>query len=90
MSTPSCSRSWASIIRWWLEVLERAVTPNSRWSKVKLAHEGLKARLALSKNPLLTRRSYSDYALSEPAHYSIVDFNLPARSGHAILLRSRD
>jgi prolyl oligopeptidase len=53
-----------------------AVTPASAWVKAKLARDGLEARLALSKNPLLTRRSYSERALSGTNRYNLVDFSL--------------
>lgn len=53
-----------------------AVTPASAWVKAKLARDGLDARLVLSKNPLLTRRSYSERALSGTNRYNIVDFPL--------------
>lgn len=53
-----------------------AVTPASARVKAKLARDGMEARLVLSKNPLLTRRSYSGRKVSSTNRYNIVDFPL--------------
>jgi prolyl oligopeptidase len=53
-----------------------AVTPSSATVKVKLAHAGMEARLVLSKSPLLTRRSYSERAVSQTNQYNLVEFPL--------------
>ena len=53
-----------------------ALTPTSVTVKAKLDHEGATARLAFSKNPLLTRRSHSPPALSSLAHNNVVEFPL--------------
>jgi prolyl oligopeptidase len=53
-----------------------AVTPTSARLKAKLARDGLEARLVLSKNPLLTRRSNAGRAVSATNQYNIVEFPL--------------
>jgi alkaline phosphatase D len=52
------------------------ITPTSASVKVKLAHPALKTRLVLSKNPLLTRRSYTDYTRTSTNHYDVLEFDL--------------
>ena len=52
------------------------VTPSSATVKVKLAQAGMEARLVLSKSPLLTRRIYSERAVSQTNQYNVVEFPL--------------
>jgi alkaline phosphatase D len=51
-----------------------SVGPESIVVKAKLAQPGMKARLVVSENALLTPRTYSDYALSATNRYDIVEF----------------
>ncbi len=53
-----------------------AVTPTSVLVKAKLPYEGMAARLAVSRNPLLTRLLYAPPVQAETNHYDIVSFNL--------------
>ena len=53
-----------------------AVTPESALVKATLARDGMTARLALSKNPLLTRSVYSLPVRSDTNHHNVVAFPL--------------
>ena len=53
-----------------------AVTPSSARVKAKVAHEGLKTRLALSKTALLTSPQYFGPSIAESNRYNVVDFQL--------------
>ena len=53
-----------------------SVTPTTALVKAKLAREGMKVRLVLSKNPLLTRRIYSEPIVTQTNHYNVVEFPL--------------
>ncbi len=53
-----------------------AMTPGSALVKAKLVHEGMVARLLLSKSPSFGDPIYSSYARSEPEQNNIVAFPL--------------
>jgi phosphodiesterase/alkaline phosphatase D-like protein len=46
--------------------------------KVKLIREGLRARLAVSKNPKLSEPIYFGPALSDPTQFDVVEFRAEA------------
>ncbi len=52
-----------------------AVAPTAAVVKVKLIREGLRARLAVSKNAELTDPVYFGPALSDPAQFNVVEFH---------------
>jgi len=53
-----------------------ALTPNSAVVKAKLVRDGMSARLAVSKNALLTRPVYSLPVRSETDHHDVVAFTI--------------
>ena len=52
------------------------VTPTSATVKAKLDRDGLRARLVVSTNEVLTNPIYSDYAVAETNHYDMVAFTV--------------